>query len=157
MAAMIQPKGAHTDYWWICNWFIYVLMPMNMFLLLGGSLFSQDSMELFVISLDLKFLKIRYIFSSNFSFKFITYYYVRQRTSIWGSVCRSVGRLVGWLVGYAFVPRSTQRMYWPTWPCSIGCSNKNCRGFPLNTPTVERLEGQTRNLFIEVNLFYILV
>ena len=40
---------------------------------------------------------------------------------------------------------------------NIGCSDKNCRGFPLNTPTMDHIETQTRYHLIEVNLFYILV
>ena len=42
-------------------------------------------------------------------------------------------------------------------PHRIGCSKKNCRGFPLNTPTIEHIETQTRYYLIEVDLYYILV
>ena len=40
---------------------------------------------------------------------------------------------------------------------SIGCSNKKCRGFLLNTHTIEHVETQTRYYLIKVNLFDTLV
>ena len=39
MVALIQSKGAHTDYLLICNWFISVFMLMNIFLKQGGRFF----------------------------------------------------------------------------------------------------------------------
>ena len=39
MAALIQPKRAHTNYSWFCNCFISVLMTLNTILLQGGRFF----------------------------------------------------------------------------------------------------------------------
>ena len=39
----------------------------------------------------------------------------------------------------------------------IGCSIKNFRGFPLNTPAMEHIKMQTRYHLMEVNLFDIMV
>ena len=42
MAAVRQPKRAHTNYSWFCNRFISILITLNTSILQGGRFFFQD-------------------------------------------------------------------------------------------------------------------